>query len=302
MDITLLGPQRSTGAARAAVAELMPAHGIATINAGWQEREPDTAEFDDVLGGRMINVSLFARWQQLLASDPEYATAERRLTARLDAARTLYRARLAHAMAALVDVAGHDVEPDLTGGAVADCIRTLRALDEYQWQRVAAIRHDFYAEVRLGDRDSVLGHRYAIGEATKDCAGWVVAGGHVAVLLHLLHIFGLVALIRPPVIAWSAGAMALSERVMLFHDHLVDGPSVPELYAEGLGLYAGVLPLPHAKRRLHLDDHQRMRWMADRFAPRTLVKLPDGARLDLVDHEPLPQIASVVAPSPVEVI
>ena len=39
MDVTLLGPQRRTAAARAAVRELMPDGPIAAVNAGWQERE-----------------------------------------------------------------------------------------------------------------------------------------------------------------------------------------------------------------------------------------------------------------------
>ncbi|MET1006188.1 MAG: hypothetical protein ABWX96_11590, partial [Propionibacteriaceae bacterium] len=80
MDVTLLGPQRKVAAARAAVAELMPEGRIATINAGWQERETDSAELSDVLGGRMLNLELYRRWQQVTATDEEYAVAERRLT------------------------------------------------------------------------------------------------------------------------------------------------------------------------------------------------------------------------------
>ena len=61
MNVTLLGPQRRTVAARAAVRELMPDGPIATINAGWQERESETAELDDVLGGRMRNLAALPR-------------------------------------------------------------------------------------------------------------------------------------------------------------------------------------------------------------------------------------------------
>ena len=46
MDITLLGPQRRVAGARAAVAELIPNGPVATVNAGWRDRETDTTELD----------------------------------------------------------------------------------------------------------------------------------------------------------------------------------------------------------------------------------------------------------------
>ena len=73
MDITLLGPQRRVAGARAAVAELIPNGPVATINAGWRERETDTDELDVVLGGRMVNLELYRRWQQLSDDDLEFA-------------------------------------------------------------------------------------------------------------------------------------------------------------------------------------------------------------------------------------
>src|SRR3712207_1170416 len=73
MDITLLGPQRRAAGARAAVSELIPDGPVATINAGWREREADTEELDGVLGGRMVNLELYRRWRQLTQDDPSYA-------------------------------------------------------------------------------------------------------------------------------------------------------------------------------------------------------------------------------------
>ena len=70
MDVTLLGPQRRTAAARAAVRDLMPDGPIAAVSAGWQERESETDELNDVLGGRMRNLGLYRRWQQLITDDP----------------------------------------------------------------------------------------------------------------------------------------------------------------------------------------------------------------------------------------
>ena len=94
MDVTLLGPQRRVAGARTAVAELVPEGPVATINAGWRERESDTAELDAVLGGRMVNLELYRRWHQLTEADSGYAEAEHRLTAHLEDLRGAHQLRL----------------------------------------------------------------------------------------------------------------------------------------------------------------------------------------------------------------
>ena len=88
--------------------------------------------------------------------------------------------------------------------------------------------------------------------ATTDAI--VIAGGHVAVLANRLRLFDIAALAGArPIVAWSAGAMALAERVVLYHDHPPQGAAPAELLDRGLGLVAGVLPLPDAARRLALE-------------------------------------------------
>ena len=46
-----------------------------------------------------------------------------------------------------------------------------------------------------------------------------IAGGHVGVLLRCLKLFGVSPPAELPVVAWSAGAMALTDRVVLYNDH-----------------------------------------------------------------------------------
>lgn len=288
MKITLLGPQRKTAAAKASVAELMPPGPVATVNAGWQEREADAAELDRVLGGRMRNLELHRRWQDLLAQDPEYALAEHRLSGLLAEMQALYGIRLRHAMEAVAALARRDEAPTVQYEALSDAIAALQRLDDWHLRQVARARAEFYAEVRLGERERVLAHRAEVEAQLAECVGMVFTGGHVGILLHVLHVFDLGRLIRPPIVAWSAGAMALSDRVVLFHDHAPHGSRVSEVYAEGLGVFAGVLPFPHARRRLRLDDQQRMRLMGHRFLPRTCLLLADGTRVDLCDGQPLP--------------
>ncbi len=288
MEVTVLGPQRRTAAARTAVRELMPSGPIATINAGWQEREAATEELEDVLGGRMSNLGLYQRWRKLLDDDPDYAAAERRLTDRLVAQQDIYALRLGHALAAADDVTRRSQIPDVRIAAEDDSVAAIQHLDRWHLGRVADIRAEFYAETRIGDRDTMAVQRGELYELLRGSGGTVVTGGHVGVLLHLLHIFGLAAAIRSPLITWSAGAMALSDRVVLFNDRGPAGRRHPEVYAEGLGAFSGVLPFPHPRRRLPLGDASRLRLLARRFAPRVCLLLPDGVRVDLRPGDRLP--------------
>ena len=292
VDVTLLGPQRRVTAARAAVGELMPEGRIATVNAGWQERETDSSELGDVLGGRMVNLELYRRWQEIVAADDHYARAERRLTALLAEIQAVYAIRLNHAMASLEAVSRRKEIPGVQTAAMFDSIRALQELDRWHLEAVAETRHEFFSGVRLGERASVLKHRAQIAELVSGCSGMVFAGGHVGVLLHVLQLF---AVTRPPVvIAWSAGAMALTERVLLFHDRAPHGPAHAEFAGRGLGWLTGCVLLPHARRRLHTEDPARMAELAVRAAPARCVVLDDGTRLDL-DGASLPNSARVVA-------
>ncbi len=298
MNITLLGPQRDVGAATAAVTELMPNGQIATINAGWQERETDSGLLNEVLGGRMCNLELYRRWQEILDADAEYAETETRLNEVLAELQAVYTLRLQHAMAALTTLRHRDAMPSVQQAAIADTFRSIQALDEWHLRTVAETRDEFYTRVRLGERDHVVHHRTELARMVGDSTGMVLTGGHVGVLLHLLHVFAMGQLIRPPLVAWSAGAMALSDRVVLFNDNAPHGFSHAEMYADGLSVYSGVLPFPHPRRRLHLADGERVAQMARRFAPRQCLLLGGGARFDLRDGEPLPAEAPVLSADP----
>ena len=294
MNITLLGPQRQVTGARAAVAELIPSGQVATINAGWRDRESADSELNAVLGGRMVNLGLYRRWHELTEADPDYAAAERRLNAALDALRTAYQLRLQHALAGVRTLAQRVPDPEILAAATADGIEAVRALDRWHLSAGAELRSAFFAEVRLGERETVDDHRRAIRALIESSAGLVITGGHVGVLLHLLHVFDLASMIISPLIAWSAGAMALSERVVLFGEQAAQRPREVEVYAEGLGVFGHGICFPHVRRRLRLDDHDQIALLAARLAPRPGLVLDDGVRLDLVDHQPLPASAVIL--------
>jgi hypothetical protein len=288
----VLGPQRRPTLGPV-VGALDLAAPVATVTAGWAEREPDDAELDALLGGRSTNLRLHARWQDVLARDPAYADAERQYRAALRAHRALYQLRLDAALRGLREVTRYDGDDAVRSAARTDAEAVVRLVDEQHLARVREARASFEDTWRPGERDAVAEHRSAVSHVAGSASALVVTGGNVEVLLHVLRLFAVPA--PPAVIAWSAGAMALTERVLLFHDRTPYSPSDAEFLDSGVGWLRGCVLLPHARRRLRTDDPVRMAELAARAAPARCVVLDDGVRLDLGSHGELPPDARVVA-------
>ncbi|CAN5281477.1 hypothetical protein BH20ACT5_BH20ACT5_10440 [soil metagenome] len=279
MKIVLLGPQRRP-TVDTVVRSLDLDGPIATITAGWQEREPDDEELDDLLDGHAINLSLYARWLDVLERDADYAAADRRLREVLDDVQEVYLLRLDHALEAAHAVARRSSNGPLTDAALAESVEAIRELDERHLERVGDVHAEFYATWPPHERPVIAEHRAAVAVTLEDATALVVTGGHVGILVATMHLFNVAAALDVPVIAWSAGAMALTERIVLFHDRAPQGPGHPELYHHGLSLLRGVVPLPHARARLLLDDPVRMSVFARRFAPARCMPLEAGSRID----------------------
>jgi len=292
MRIVVLGPQRWP-TLDSVVRTLDLSGPVATVTAGWQERESDDAELDALLGGRSVNLGLHARWQDVLTRDPEYAAAELEHRAALRELQELYLVQLDGTLHGLREVGRHGgSRAEIRDAARADSEAAVRLVDGRHLARVRAARAAFEARWRPGERLAAAEHRAEVGRVLDAAAALVVAGGHVGVLLHALRLFGVGA--PPVVIAWSAGAMALTERVLLFHDRVPHGPAHPEFLDSGLGWIPGCVLLPHARRRLRTDDTTRMAELAGRAAPAGCVVLDDGVRLDLGESRVLPPGARVI--------
>jgi hypothetical protein len=277
--VILLGPQRPP-TLRSVAASLQLAGPVAAITAGWQEREGDDGELNSLLGGRAVNLGLFRRWLDVQERDPQFAAGERRLRGMLDELQELYLLRLDHGLQAVRAVqrgSGHD---RLRAQALAEAIGAVRDLDEAHLHRVASARDEFYQRLQPHDRPEIARHRAAVAGLLGEAGAAVVAGGHVGVLADVLHLFNVAPSLPSPVIAWSAGAMALADRIVLFHDRAPQGPGHPEVYGSGLSVLRGVVPLPHARARLLLDDVPRMAVFARRFAPARCLPLETGTRID----------------------
>lgn len=282
--LVVLGPQRRPtvdSVARALPAALGEPARFAVVTAGWQEREPDDGELTGLLGGSSVNLRLYARWLDVLDADGELATAERDHRAVLDELQRLYLLQLDAALAARYEIAASTGRPRARAAALTDADAVVQLVDERHERRVQAAQADFDAAWRPAERPVPAAHRTAVAAELAAANTLVLAGGHVGVLLRVLAAFGVGAGLPGTVLAWSAGAMALTERVVLFHDRVPQGSSHPEVYDRGLGVIRGVVLLPHARRRLRVDDPVRMAALARRFAPARCVVLDDGVRLEL---------------------
>jgi hypothetical protein len=251
---------------------------IATITAGWQERESDDDALSEQLGSRDVNLSLYARWLDVQDRNPDFAKAERQLRGVLEEVQEIYLLRLDHALQAVYAIQRHSGHDRLRADAVAEALAAVRELDAAHLHRISDIRGEFYQGWQPHDRPVIAEHRATVARLLGEAGALVVAGGHVGVLAHTLHLF--VPPPRSPVIAWSAGAMALTDRVVLFHDRSLQGFGHSEVFGKGLGVLHGVVPLPHARARLLLNDRPRMAVFARRFAPARCVLLENGTRVD----------------------
>jgi hypothetical protein len=278
--LTVLGPQRQPTVDTVA-AELDSDLPLATVTAGWQEREPDDEELDQLLGGRSVNLHLYGRWLDITERDPEYAVAAVDHRAFVDELRLLHLVQLDFALTALHNLAGRSGDsPPAIAAAMADAEEAVRLTDERHAGRVSDANAAFETAYPIDGHDVVREHIEAVHAILAQAGALFVAGGHVGALLRLLRMFRVVERIPPTVVAWSAGAMALTDRVVLFHDRTPQGPSPVEIYDNGLGLLHDVVLLPDGRRRLLTDDYARMAELARRLAPATCVILERGTRLD----------------------
>jgi len=292
--VTLLGPQRRPTLDR--VIQSLGIDGpIAAVNAGWQDREADDGELLSLLGGRGANLRLHARWMAVLHDDADYARAEREHRVVLDEVQTLYRIRLEHALRATYEIAQRrDGHPRNRENALTDAIEILRVTDQAHVTRVRGLQQSFAEAWAPQEREAIAKHRHEVHDVLAQAAAVVVAGGHVGELLHVLRLFDVSAVMPPRVVAWSAGAMAITERVVLFHDRAAHGSAQTEALDEGLAVVRGVVALPHARRRLRIDDALRMSVLARRFAPAACLVLDDGATVELGADHVVPDDARVL--------
>jgi hypothetical protein len=279
----LLGPQRFTTTVGAVVSSLDVPGRIAVVNAGWEERESDDGELNGLLDGRGANLRLHHRMMDVLTKDEHVAAAAIAFRDRQDELRAFYGIRLQSAVDVVHAVAHRTSRYGLGQHAVDAALAAVREVDRWYAAELADLYRSAWAAAPRDDSATIGWHRGEIGALLDECSAVVVAGGNVRTLLQTLHLFDVSLPAGKPVVAWSAGAMALTDTVVLFHDDTSHGVTAAEVHDTGLGRLPGLVVLPHAKRRLHLDDPSRMLVLARRFPGHRLALLDDGAVLRFDD-------------------
>jgi hypothetical protein len=282
--IVLLGAQRFDPTLGAAVKELGISGPIVTITAGWQERETEDEDLHAHLGKKTINLRLHERADQVWKRDPELHAAHREKQQELRHRQDFYRIRLEHELDANHVISQRQAPAAIIEEEQSASLGAIRLLDEYHLHVCARVEAEFDAKWKPFEREAVAKHRAQIAKILDGAAAVGIAGGHVATLLNRLRLFGIAELIDGhAVLAWSAGAMAVSERIVLFHDSPPQGPGASEVLDRGLALCPRVVPLPHPETRLRLDDRERVSILARRFHPARCLAMPAGARITYQD-------------------
>ncbi len=270
--VRLLGPQRADPTLVQEVDRLGLDGAVALISAGWQERETEDGEMRAALGREVINLKLHERLEQVFAEDPDLFQAHRARQNRLRAIQELYRYRLDFALEPARELLQRAGDEELLAPERDAAIEALRALDRHHLARIRDVHLEFERLHRPSNRPAVARHRDELAGELQKTAVIAIAGGHVAVLLNRMRLFDVAELFgQRPIFAWSAGAMALSERVVLFHDSPPQGMGNPEVLDMGLGMVRDIVVLPHARHRLNLEDPARVEILARRFAPAVCV-------------------------------
>jgi len=278
--LAFLGPQRFQPTLARAVAALGIEGDLATVTAGWQERELEVEELHEHLGGRAVNLELHRRAELVFQADPELAAAHHRRQELFREMQEIYVLRLDAMLAACVTLDARPGHAQLLEQERAAAMDAVRALDLAHAARIAEVHDEFDARWHPLDRPALALQRNEIARLLDGVTAVAIAGGHVAALINRLRMFDVLGLAgERPVLAWSGGAMACAARIVLFHDHPPFGSGNAQVLDHGLGLEESLVFLPHARRRLDLSDSTRTGRLARRFRGSTLAVLEDGAIL-----------------------
>ncbi len=266
-NLILLGPQPQYQSLRTVLTRIGWPQRVALITAGWETEEDQDSEIRDAVGAEVINLKLFDRTEGLFRDDPELIQQLQHRQDELRLLRDVYNERLRQqSKAARRVLRNPEARIDLSEERES-AIAMIRELDQQHFNHSARIIARYEAQLKTASRHHVARHRNELAAILQQCNGLLISGGHVAIILNRLQIFGILDFTPPiPVIAWSGGAMALAERIVFFHDSLPQSFNDAEVLRPGLGVFQKVLPLPDARTRLNLNDRIRVELFARRFS------------------------------------
>jgi hypothetical protein len=277
----LLGPQRPQVNFDSAIEQSGIGDApIAVISAAWQEAEGDIGDMQRLISNPLHDIGIYQRADTVFATDDALQSAYRVRQDQLIEQQRMYRLRLRQLTIAAREILR--VEGNVV--AVAEerrhAISQLRALDRHHLRQIRKINARFDEKFGIERNHLLADNVAAIKEELSRCDTVLITGGNVVVLMNRLSLFGFSSLLSGKnIIGWSAGAMILCDRIVLFHDRMPQGRRDPEVMCEGLGIVPGTILLPDARGRLRKNDPVRSSLFSRRFSPATSLTLDNGSLL-----------------------
>ncbi|MBT8090023.1 MAG: Type 1 glutamine amidotransferase-like domain-containing protein [Gammaproteobacteria bacterium] len=277
----LLGPQRPVVNLDSALARSGIGDGpIGVISAAWQEAEGDIDGMQRLVKNPLSDLLLYQKAEALFAADTRLHEAYRRRQEHLKEQQRLYRLRLRQLKIAARATLRAEGEPAVLAAERRHAISQLRALDKHHLRQVDKIHARFDNDFNVDCNTALAEHTSAFAEALSRFDSLLITGGNVVVLINRLRLFGLgPQLQRKNIVAWSAGAMVLADRIVLFHERMPQGRRDAEIMCRGMAIVPDTVLLPNASGRLRLRDSLRIGLFDRRFSPATCVALDNGSYL-----------------------
>jgi peptidase E len=282
----VLGPQQPDPNVPACLEELGGEGTVLVITAGWRTDETDDEALKRHLGPDVVVLPLYTWFEVISRELPDLRAAYRPRQDELIRLRRLHRTRLHAALQVAWSLREQGLDDALASAEYLDAMRHVGALDDGMVASTDAIFDAYrHALQPWKEHPLVASLRGKAEKAVREARTVVLAGGHVAVLLNRMRFFGVDEALRArhaaggDIVAWSAGAMVLTDRIVLFYDDPPEGAGYPEVLDRGLGLVPGVVLLPHARQRLSLERDDRVALFAQRFEPAACLGLENGAWL-----------------------
>ncbi len=288
--LLLLGPQRPDPNVTPALERVGGEGPVVTITAGWRLDEAETDALHRAVGPDAVHLPLYQWFEECMEEMPDTREMYKERQAQLIRLKRVYRERLHRALDAVrALILTRDEDPGILNPQLEWALADVRRIDRQFVDQSRAI-FGAYPEVgRPWELKRVAERRAESAELLSAARAVCIAGGHVAVLRNRMMFFGVHQQIFQAwaqdtgVLAWGAGSMLLTDRIVLFYDDPPDGPSHPEILDTGLSLLQDVVLLPDAQTRLRLGDQMRVALLAGRFRPARCVGLENGAWLELED-------------------
>lgn len=277
----LLGPQRPEVNLDSAIGQLgIDDAPIAVISAAWQEAEGDIDDIQRLVSNPLHDLGLYQRTDTVFAADDALRSAYRLRQDQLIAQQRMYRLRLRQLMIAAREILRIEGDTKAVAEERRHAISQLRALDRHHLRQTRKIYARFDEQFSASHNDPLAESVARLEEDLARCQTVLITGGNVVVLMNRLRLFGFDSLLKDKnIVGWSAGAMVLCDRIVLFHDRMPQGRRDPEVMCAGLGIVSDTVLLPDARFRLRKNEAVRSSLFSRRFSPATCLTLDNGSLL-----------------------